>query len=195
MPWRAAAGSQSLALLVIAYAAVAAHHASAHAVSRRALSSDRAAGAVRHLHSAVSDTPAANATDVPQVHSRKCGVADVSAEQSQRVINAIAGNFELRQQVRQRVNNLSQRAALTVPRRCLFPPNATMRHAPANKVLSWQGRAAPVTVNVYFHIVQVRQLWTETSPRRVCLGCCPSCCTVHDVCKAVIAFYMSACAG
>ena len=101
MRWRMAADGQRLALLVFAYAAFAADHANAHTASRRSLSSQRNYKAARHLHSADSSTLATNVTDIPQIHSRKCGVADVSVEQARQVTGDIANNFELRQQVRQ----------------------------------------------------------------------------------------------
>ncbi len=100
MQRRAVTYSQRLALLVFAYAALAAHHASAHSASRLALSGERHIRTARHLHSADSSTAAANATSVPQIHSRKCGVAEVSTQQAQQVVGAIANNVALRQQVR-----------------------------------------------------------------------------------------------
>ena len=99
MQQRAAAYSQRLALLVFACVALAAHHASAHSASRLSLSGERHIRTARHLHSADSSAAAANASGVPQIHSRKCGVAEVSGQQAQQVVGAIADNFALRQQV------------------------------------------------------------------------------------------------
>ena len=99
MQRRAAACSQRLALLVFVCAALAAHPASAHSASRLALSGERHhIRTARHLHGADS-SQAANATGVPQIHSRKCGVAEVSAGEARLVVGAIADNFALRQQV------------------------------------------------------------------------------------------------
>ena len=144
MQRRAVADSRRLALLVCAYAALAAHLASAHSASRLALSGERHIRSARHLHSADSSAPAANASAVPQIHSRKCGVAEVTAQEAQQVVGAIASNFEMRQQVR--------RSSRAHPRACA----ASCAVRKLTEKLYLQGRAAPVTVNVFFHIVQVR---------------------------------------
>ena len=92
-----AAKSQRLALLLLAFAASVVQDANAHAASRLTSASGGAGRSSRRLHSVDDSAPSAAVT---QIHSRKCGVLNTTSEQSQRVINAIAGNYALREQVR-----------------------------------------------------------------------------------------------
>ena len=96
---RTAADGRRLALLVLACAALTAHHASAHSGGRLTSAGGRSARSSTRLLRGVEDSTPADS--VVQIYSRKCGVANTTNAQSQRVIDAIADNIALRESVRQ----------------------------------------------------------------------------------------------